>query len=113
VAFRVEEYVGEDGSAPFGEWFDRLDHHAAAKVAVAVARLTAGNTSNVKWFCGIGEIRIDWGPGYRVYLAKDGEALILLFYGGAKKRQRAHIETALALHAQYKRRKKGATRKAR
>jgi putative addiction module killer protein len=75
--------------------------------------LSAGNTSSIKWFSGIGEIRIDWGPGYRVYLAKDGEALILLFFGGAKKRQQADIETARALHAEYKKRKKGATRKAR
>ena len=113
MAFRVEEYVREDGSAPFGAWFNQLDHHAAAKVATAVARVSAGNTSNIKWFSGIGEIRVDWGPGYRVYLAKDGEALILLFCGGAKKRQQADIERALALHAEYKRRKKSAARKAR
>lgn len=113
MAFRVEEYVREDGSAPFRAWFDRLDHHAAAKVATAIARLGAGNTSTVKWFSGIGEIRIDWGPGYRVYLAKDGDTLIILFCGGAKKRQQADVETALALQAEYKRRKKGATKKAR
>jgi putative addiction module killer protein len=109
VAFRVQEYVREDGSAPFGAWFNQLDPHAAAKVATAVARVSAGNTSSIKWFSGIGEIRIDWGPGYRVYLAKDGETLILLFCGGAQ----ADIETALALHAEYKKRKKGSTKKAR
>jgi putative addiction module killer protein len=113
VVLRVEEYVREDGSIPFKAWFDQLDHQAAAKVATAVARLSAGNTSSVKWFSGIGEIRIDWGPGYRVYLAKDGEALMLLFCGGTKKRQQADIETALALHAEYKARKKAATKKAR
>ncbi|MBL8139546.1 MAG: type II toxin-antitoxin system RelE/ParE family toxin [Acidobacteria bacterium] len=112
-AFRVLEYVREDGSTPFGSWFNRLDHHAAAKVATAVARVSAGNTSSIKWFSGIGETRIDWGPGYRVYLAKDGESLILLFCGGAKKRQQADIETALALHAEYKNRKKASTKKAR
>jgi putative addiction module killer protein len=113
VALRVEEYVREDGSVPFGAWFNQRDSHAAAKVATAVARLGAGNTSSIKWFSGIGEIRIDWGPGYRVYLAKDGQTLILLLCGGGKKRQQADIETALALHAEYKRRKKAATRKAR
>jgi DNA-binding phage protein len=45
-----------------------------------------GNTSNVKWFAGIGEYVIDWGPGYRIYLAKDGESLIVLFGGGTKRR---------------------------
>lgn len=113
MSFRVQEYVREDGSSPFKTWFDRLDHQAAAKVAAAVARVGAGNTSSVKWFSGIGEIRIDWGPGYRVYLSKDGETLILLFCGGTKKRQQADIATALALHAEYKARKRAATGKAR
>jgi putative addiction module killer protein len=110
VAFRIEEYVREDGSNPFKTWFDRLDHHAAAKVATTLARLSAGNTSTVKWFSGIGEARIEWGPGYRVYLAKDGATLVILFCGGTKKRQQADITTALALHAEYKSRKR-ATRK--
>ncbi len=65
-----------------------------------------GNASNVKWFDGIGEYRIDWGPGYRVYLAKDGESLILLLGGGTKKKQKADIERAKALHAEYRTRKK-------
>jgi putative addiction module killer protein len=64
-----------------------------------------GNTSNVKWFSGIGEYVIDWGPGYRVYLAKDGDSLIVLFGGGTKRRQQADIEMAKALHAEYKARK--------
>jgi putative addiction module killer protein len=67
-----------------------------------------GNTSNVKWFSGIGEYRIDWGPGYRVYLAKDGEALIVLYGGGTKKSQPKDIERALSLHAEYKARKAAA-----
>ena len=45
---------------------------AAAKVSVAAARMAQGNLSNVEWFRGIGEYKIDWGPGYRIYLAKDG-----------------------------------------
>ena len=61
-----------------------------------------GNTSNVKWFAGIGEYVIDWGPGYRIYLAKDGELLIVLFGGGTKRRQQSDIERAKALHAEYK-----------
>jgi putative addiction module killer protein len=110
VTLRVEEYVREDGTVPFKDWFERLDPHAAAKVATAVTRLSLGNTSNVKWFSGIGEIKIDWGPGYRVYLAKDGEALVLLFCGGTKKRQQADIATALMLHNKYKARKRAAQR---
>ena len=89
-------------------WFDRLDAQAAAKVAVATVRLSLGNTSNIKWFSGIGEYVINWGPGYRVYLAKDGDSLIVLFGGGTKARQSADIARAKALHAEYKARKAAA-----
>lgn len=64
-----------------------------------------GSTSNVKWFAGIGECVIDWGPGYRIYLVKDGASLIVLFGGGTKRRQQADIDRAKALHAEYKARK--------
>lgn len=67
-----------------------------------------GNTSNVKWFSGIGEYVIDWGPGYRIYLAKDGDSLIVLFGGGTKRRQQSDIEKTRALHAEYKDRKAAA-----
>ena len=83
----------------------QIDAQAAAKVARAKLRMELGNTSNVKWFAGIGEYIIDWGPGYRIYLAKDGESLIVLFGGGTKKRQQADIDRAQALHAEYKARK--------
>lgn len=81
----VEEYLKEDGSSPYQEWFDSLDAQAAAKVTVAKSRLELGNISNVKWFDGIGEYKIDWGPGYRIYLAQDGKQLIVLFGGGTRK----------------------------
>jgi putative addiction module killer protein len=64
-----------------------LDAQAAAKVVTAKLRLELGNTASVKWFGGIGEYVIDWGPGYRIYLAPDGEALIILFGGGTKRGQ--------------------------
>jgi len=111
VPILVEEYVREDGAVPYQNWFDSLDAVAAAKVAVAKVRLSLGNTSSVKWFSGIGEYRIDWGPGYRVYLAKDGETLIILLGGGTKKRQQADIAAALALHAEYKARKDAAAKR--
>jgi putative addiction module killer protein len=59
----------------------------------------------VKWFAGIGEYVIDWGPGYRIYLAKDGESLMVLFGGGTKRRQQADVDRAKALHVEYKARK--------
>src|SRR5258708_6614350 len=101
----VVEYVREDGSNPYRAWFDRLHAQAAAKVATAVTRLELGNTSRVKGIGTVGEYRIDWGPGYRIYLGRDGEALILLLVGGTKQRQQADIERAKALWAEYKARK--------
>ena len=102
---RVEEYIRPDGSSPYADWFNSLDAQAAAKVVTAKLRLELGNTSRVKWFAGIGEYVIDWGPGYRIYLAKDGDALIVLFGGGTKRRQQVDIERAKVLHAEYKARR--------
>ncbi len=97
----MAEYVRADGISPFGAWFARLHAQAAAKVATAVLRLEMGNTSNVKWIGAIGEYRIDWGPGYRIYLGGDGETLILLLGGGTKKGQQADIERAKVMWSEY------------
>ncbi|MBC7103603.1 MAG: addiction module killer protein [Parvibaculum sp.] len=64
-----------------------------------------GNLAAVKWIGKIGEYRIDWGPGLRIYLARDGKELVILFGGGTKKRQQADIREAETLLAEYKRRK--------
>lgn len=103
---RVEEYVRDDGENPYQAWFKGLDPQAAAKVTVAKVRLELGNTSSVDWFRGIGEFKIDWGPGYRIYLAKDGDQLILLLGGSTKRDQQKSIDQAVALYAEYKARKK-------
>ena len=102
---RIREYIREDGSIPFKTWFDSLKHQAAAKVSVALARLEQGNTSNIKWFSGLGEYRIDWGPGYRIYLLQEGDNLIVLFGGGTKKRQPQDIAHATLLMKEYKSRR--------
>jgi putative addiction module killer protein len=70
-------------------------------------RLGLGNTSNLKRIGTITEYRIDWGPGYRIYLAQDGDAWVLLG-GGTKRRQRADTERAKALLMEYNRRKSSA-----
>ena len=104
----VLEYIREDGSNPYKKWFDSLDAQAAAKVAVAKARLELGNTSNIKWFAGIGEYRINWGPGYRIYLIQEGRELIILLGGGSKKRQAKDINQTKVLYKEYRARKKRA-----
>ena len=105
MAIKVQEYVRADGSNPYKKWFDRLSAQAAAKVTVAKLRMELGNTSGIKWFHGMGEYVIDWGPGYRMYLARDGDALIVLFGGGTKRGQQQDINRAKELLAEYKARK--------
>ena len=68
---QIKEYIRADGTNPYQKWFNSLDAIAAAKIAVAKVRLELGNTSNIKWFDGIGEYRIDWGAGYRIYLTQE------------------------------------------
>ena len=95
-------YTRPDGTTPYARWFARLDVQAARKVQTALLRLELGNTSNTKWFSGIGELKIDWGPGYRVYLARDGDRIIVLFGGGTKATQTKDIARAIELHAEFK-----------
>ena len=96
MPIRVEEYIRLDATNPYKSWSDALDPRAAAKIVTAKFRLEQGNTSSVKWFDGIGEYVIDWGPGYRVYLAKGNDALIVLFGGGTKRAQQKDIDQAKA-----------------
>jgi putative addiction module killer protein len=101
MAIKVEEYLREDASSPYKQWFDGLSSQAAAKVTVAKLRMELGNTSSIKWFDGLGEYVIDWGPGYRIYLAKDGDTLIVLFGGGTKRGQQRDIDKAKELLTEY------------
>jgi putative addiction module killer protein len=107
VVLDLRYYLAGDGRSPFEEWFSGLDAAAGAKVSVALARLEQGNLSNAKGVGeGVLEYRIDWGPGYRVYFGRDGEALVILLTGGTKQRQQRDIETVKELWADYKRRRK-------
>jgi putative addiction module killer protein len=104
----IREYIDLDGRSPYAEWFNGLHAPAAAKIAVAVLRMEQGNFSNVKGVgAGVYEYRIEFGPGYRIYLGKDGKELVILLGGGTKKRQGRDVETALALWQNYKRSKDG------
>ncbi|AJO76330.1 MULTISPECIES: type II toxin-antitoxin system RelE/ParE family toxin [Pseudomonas] len=102
----VEEYQQENQRSPFGRWFATLDTQAAVKVSTALLRLEMGNTSNIKWFDGLGEYRIDWGPGYRIYLIRDGKHLVILLGGGDKSTQQADIRQAKRLIVEFHHRKR-------
>jgi putative addiction module killer protein len=103
---RIEEYVSKERS-PFRQWFDGLDAQAASGVTVAIERLADGNVSNVKSIGeGAAELKINRGPGYRVYFGWDGQSLIILLGGGTKRRQRNDIDAALRCWRDYKARKR-------
>jgi len=86
-------------------WFNGLDAKAAARVATAMYRLEQGNLSNAKSVGkGVSELRIDFGPGYRIYFGQRGGTLIILLGGGTKQRQSRDIALAQQRWADYKRR---------
>ena len=103
----IGEFVDARGHSPFGRWIDRLDRHATARVATALYRMEMGNLSNAKGVGGgVLEYRIDFGPGYRIYFGRDGDALIILLGGGTKARQQRDIEAAVELWREYRRSKR-------
>jgi putative addiction module killer protein len=89
------EYVDANGRSPFAIWFDALDAVAAAKVRVYISRVELGNYSNVEPIGdGLSEIKIDYGPGYRVYFRQEKEIRLLLLGGSSKKGQQKSIDAA-------------------
>lgn len=103
----ILEYVDSTGRNPYAIWFDSLNPQAAAKVAIAITRMSQGNLSNAKGLlAGVFEYKIDFGPGYRVYFGKDGETVVILLGGGSKKRQQKDIKEAVVRWQDYKKRKK-------
>jgi len=83
----------------YTKWIDRLrDLQARARIQARVERLRCGNPGDVEPVgSGVSEMRIDYGPGYRVYFIKRGEVLIVLLAGGDKRTQSKDIKTALKL----------------
>ena len=102
----IREDETEAGSSPFAHWFADLEATAAAKVTTALTRLGLGNASKVKGVGGgVLELKIDFGPGYRVYFGKDGPEIVILLGGGTKKRQPRDIDAAHERWQDFKRRK--------
>jgi putative addiction module killer protein len=106
MVIEVRVYEAENGNCPFDDWFNDLDATLAAKVTVAVNRIEGGHQSGLKPVGGgVSEWRIHSGPGLRIYLAFDGETLVILLGGGTKRRQDNDIEQAISAWQDYKSRK--------
>jgi len=101
--YRIEHYLTDSGKDVFQEWLETLrDRQAQARIAVRIGRMSAGNFGDCKPVGqGVWELRLDMGPGYRVYYARAGEVLILLLTGGDKRTQQADIEQAQAYWQDY------------
>ncbi len=94
-SFEIREYV-ENGRSPYAEWFGGLEKVTAARVSTYVRRIAAGNFGAAKALQeGVFEIRMDFGPGYRVYYGREGRTVIILLGGGSKRRQEADIAAAV------------------
>ena len=103
----IKQYEQEDGVVPFTKWFDSLGFKAALKVRTAMAQMEVGNFGDHKSVGGgVWERRIHFEQGYRIYFAKDGDELVVLFRGGTKSRQRNDIEKAKDCWSEYKARKR-------
>ena len=108
VVFEIRRYRTAEDREPFSEWLSGLrDRQAQARVLIRLERLELGNVGDCKFVGGgVSELRIDWGPGYRVYFGRDGQAVIVLICGGDKRKQDADIKKAVELWQEYGNRKK-------
>ncbi len=102
----LQIYVTEDGRAPFSDWLASLrDTKARAKIRVRLDRVGLGNLGDCHGVGdGVQELRIDYGPGYRVYFGQVGSTIVLLLCGGDKSTQTKDIEQAKRYWSEYRRR---------
>jgi putative addiction module killer protein len=107
VEIVVRRYRAPDGAEPFTRWLEGLDDvKAKALVLVRIERLALGAFGDVKPLReGVSELRIDHGPGYRVYFAREGATEVLLLCGGDKRRQDRDIKRAIDLWREYRSRR--------
>lgn len=104
----IRIYTDSQGHAPFVEWLDALpDRVARARIRARLARVEAGNMGDCKPLRdGVQELRVDHGPGYRVYLSRQGAVLVLLLCGSDKRDQDREISRAIGYLNDWKERGK-------
>ena len=109
---QVRVYCTPDRREPFSVWLDRLrDARAGQKIQARIGRLRLGNLGDARRVGdGVCELRIDYGPGYRVYFGQDGPVVIILLSGGDKTTQSADIRVAKRYWDAYRQEKHDANR---
>ena len=100
----IETYQTQDGRSPFPQWLrDLRDRTAGARIRTRIARLRLGNFGDTNGLGGgLHELRIDYGPGYRIYFGRIGNRIVLLLCGGTKKTQSRDIEQARSYWNNYR-----------
>jgi len=99
----IREYLTADGGNPFREWLLGLrDAQTRARIRIRLNRVRLGNLGDARSVgAGIYELRIHFGPGYRIYFGRSGKAIVILLCGGDKGSQKQDIERAQAYWADY------------
>lgn len=102
----IKNYLKANGKSPFEEWFNTLrDRQARTRIRLRLDRLELGNLGDCKSVGqGVFELRIDYGPGYRVYFGQIGATVILLLCGGDKTTQQQDIHQAQTYWRDYEKR---------
>ena len=108
MKIEVLEYLTENKKNPFRNWLEGLrDRQARAKIRVRLNRIRLGNFGDSKSVGnGVSELRITYGPGYRVYFGRKGNTVVILLIGGSKKTQSKDIALAKKYWNDYLRREK-------
>ncbi|MDE0626770.1 MAG: type II toxin-antitoxin system RelE/ParE family toxin [Bryobacterales bacterium] len=110
---KVLHYVSEDGADHFDRWLRKQSSEARARIQTRIDRVELGNFGDHRSVGeGVYELRIDFGPGYRVYYGGDGDKFVILLVGGTKKRQARDIAAARNLWSAYKQEKRDANKNA-
>ena len=101
----IRRYVTRTGKDVIGDWLAGLDNPARARIATRIDRVSLGNLGDCKPpRDGVSELRIDFGPGYRVYYAMLGKECVLLLCGGEKRKQQSDIARAISFLKDYRER---------
>ena len=111
TAHQIKLFRTFDGKRPFVEWFDSIrDRRAKQKIQVRLDRLSLGNFGDHHRVGeGVTELRIDYGPGYRIYFGFDGNSLVVLLIRGDKSSQHDDIKAAKKYWREYKEEQKHAS----
>ncbi len=102
---QIEIYTDKTGKSPFERWFRKLNSEAAAEITFAVKRIELGTAQFKTVGKGVQEVRVDFGPGYRIYVGRRGDKLVVLLGGGtksSKSKQNLDIQAAHKAWADYK-----------